>query len=65
MSATLKDNVLYVFSSNAAPFEPNQAYSPFAVYTLLEHGGDWERAARRASRPKATAAMSPTTRVWT
>ena len=45
-SATLKDRVFYVFSSNAAPFEPNQAYSPFAVYTLLHHGGDYEQAAR-------------------
>ena len=44
-SATLKDGVLYVFSANADPFEPNRAYSPFAVYTLLEHGGDWSRAA--------------------
>jgi hypothetical protein len=45
-SATLKDRVFYVFSSNAAPFEPNQAYSPFAVYTLLNHSGDFEQAAR-------------------
>jgi hypothetical protein len=45
-SATLKGQVLYVFSSNAAPFEPNRAYSPFSVYTLLEHGGDFEQAAR-------------------
>jgi len=45
-SATLKDRVFYVFSSNAAPFEPNQAYSPFAVYTLLTCGGDFEQAAR-------------------
>jgi len=45
-SATLKDRVFYVFSSNAAPFEPNQAYSPFAVYTLLTSGGDYEQAAR-------------------
>ncbi len=45
-SATLKDRVFYVFSSNAAPFEPNRAYSPFAVYTLLHHGGDFEQAAR-------------------
>src|SRR5690606_34453199 len=46
MSATLKDGVFYVFSSNAAPFEPNRAYSPFAVYALLNHGGDFEQAAR-------------------
>ena len=45
-SATLKDCVLYVFSSNAAPFEPNRAYSPFAVYTLLTCGGDYDQAAR-------------------
>ena len=49
-SATLKEisggRVFYVFSSNAAPFEPDQAYAPFSVYTLLEHGGDFEQAAR-------------------
>ncbi|HHK40933.1 MAG TPA: DUF3987 domain-containing protein [Planctomycetaceae bacterium] len=44
-SATLRDGVLYVFSSNAAPFEPDRAYSPFAVYALLEHGGDFAAAA--------------------
>jgi hypothetical protein len=44
-SASLKDRVFYVFSANAAPFEPNRAYSPFTVYTLLKHGGDFERAA--------------------
>lgn len=44
-SATLRDGVLYVFSSNATPFEPAQAYSPFAVYALLEHGGDFAVAA--------------------
>ncbi len=45
-SATLKERVFYVFSSNAAPFEPNQGYSPFSVYALLEHGGDFQQAAR-------------------
>jgi len=45
-SATLKDRVFYVFSSNAAPFEPNGAYSPFSVYAMLDHGGDYEQAAR-------------------
>jgi len=46
-SATLKDRVFYVFSSSADPFEPNRAYAPFAVYALLEHGGNWEQAARQ------------------
>ncbi|MCC6906842.1 MAG: AAA family ATPase [Phycisphaerales bacterium] len=44
-SATLKDGVFYVFSTNAAPFEAQQGYSPFAVYALLEHGGDFNAAA--------------------
>ena len=45
-SATLKDRVFYVFSSNAAPFEPGTPYSPFAVYALLEHAGDFATAAK-------------------
>ncbi|MEX1228802.1 MAG: bifunctional DNA primase/polymerase [Planctomycetaceae bacterium] len=44
-SATLKDRVFYVFSSNAAPFDPDTAYSPFSVYTLLKHNGDFRAAA--------------------
>ena len=45
-SATLKDRVFYVFTSNAPPLEPNRPYSPFAVYTMLHHGGDFAQAAR-------------------
>ena len=45
-SATLKDRVLYVFSSNAAPFEPDRAYAPFSVYALLGHDGNFTEAAR-------------------
>lgn len=44
-SATLKDRVFYVFSTNAGPFEADKAYGPFAVYTMLEHGGDFTAAA--------------------
>lgn len=44
-SATLKKNVFYVFSSNAKPFESGEGYSPFQVYTILEHRGDFTRAA--------------------
>jgi len=36
----------YVFSSNAYPFEQNNSYSAFAVYTMLEHNGDFELATR-------------------
>lgn len=45
VSATYKDGSFYVFSSNAAPFEPNVKYSPFAVYATLRHGGDFTEAA--------------------
>lgn len=44
-SATLRNGILYVFSSNAAPFEPDRAYAPFSVYTLLDHAGDFAAAA--------------------
>lgn len=44
-SATLRAGVFYVFSSSAAPFEPNRGYSPFSVYALLEHEGDFTQAA--------------------
>jgi bifunctional DNA primase/polymerase-like protein len=49
-SATLKDGTFYVFSSNAHPFEPNCSYPPFAVFAMLEHGGDYEAAARELGR---------------
>ena len=45
-SATLKDRLFYVFSSNAAPFEPEKAYAPFSVFALLEHAGDFNAAAK-------------------
>jgi putative DNA primase/helicase len=51
--------LLYVFSSNAAPFEPGRAYTPFAAHALLDHGGDFRaaaRALRRRERPPAPAA---------
>jgi hypothetical protein len=44
-SATLKNRIFYVFSSNAHPFDSEKAYSSFSVYTLLEHNGDYSIAA--------------------
>ena len=46
-SATWNGEVFYVFSSNAAPFEPNRGYGKFQAYALLECGGDAKEAARR------------------
>ncbi len=36
---------LYVFSTNAQPFEEGKSYSKFEAYTLLQHGGDFKAAA--------------------
>lgn len=33
--------ILYVFSSNASPFESNKAYTPFQVIALLNHAGEF------------------------
>ena len=39
-------DLLYVFSSSAAPFEHETAYSRLATYAILDHGGDFRGAAR-------------------
>jgi hypothetical protein len=39
-------DLLYVFSTSTA-FEANRGYGKFGAYALIEHGGDFERAARR------------------
>ena len=50
-SATLFSNgILYVFSTNANPLEGNRAYSPFGLYTALEHGGDFNSAAKALAK---------------
>ncbi len=43
-SATWNGQYFYVFSSNASPFEPNRAYSPFAVLAILDHNSDFAAA---------------------
>ncbi|WP_457570720.1 DUF3987 domain-containing protein [Desulfovulcanus sp.] len=45
-ASLIEGKIFYVFSTNAEPFEPNKAYSPFAVYALLEHNGDFSAAAK-------------------
>jgi putative DNA primase/helicase len=52
VSATVNyagSDLLYVFSSNAEPFEEGRGYTKFTAYALLTHGGDF-RAASRALR---------------
>jgi len=47
ISASLRksDNIFFCFTSSTQ-FEPNAAYSPFAVYAFLAHSGDFSEAAR-------------------
>lgn len=40
---------LYVFSSSAAPFEPERPYDKFGAIALLEHGGDLHAATKALS----------------
>jgi hypothetical protein len=39
-------DLLYLFSSNASPLEPDRSYSRFAVRALLEFGGNYSACAR-------------------
>lgn len=39
-------DLLYVFSSNASPFEPNQSYNKFGAYATLNHNADFNAAAK-------------------
>lgn len=38
--------VLYVFSSNAYPFELNKGYKPFSILSLLKFNGDFKETAK-------------------
>jgi putative DNA primase/helicase len=42
-------DLLYVFSTSTI-FEPERGYAKFSAYSLLEHGGDFQAAARSLSR---------------
>jgi hypothetical protein len=60
VSGTLKleNGVFYVFSSNAAPLEPNRAYSALQLAAAFDFGGD-ERAAARHYGDERAAASAP------
>lgn len=58
VSASLIDGKLFhVFTSNAPPLEQWTAYTPFALYATLEHGGDFETAAKELRRQGYGAAL--------
>lgn len=70
VSATLghvAPNVLYVFSTNAAPFQGGRAYTPFAIYAEIYHKGNYSAAAasleqiRLAAQAPVPLNVDPTT----
>jgi putative DNA primase/helicase len=46
---------LHVFSTGAAPFEPDTSYTKFCAFSVLEHGGDFAAAARALRREAVSA----------
>jgi putative DNA primase/helicase len=52
-------DVLYVFSSNAYPFDPDHSYSKFGAWAILNYGADYREAARFLSaRYRAAARLA-------
>ncbi len=45
-----RGDLLYVFSSNASPFEPDCGYSKFAAFALLNYAGDYNAAGKELYR---------------
>lgn len=63
ISATLgkvAPNILYVFTSNAYPFEPMKAYTPFQVLSLIKYNGDFSEAAKSLVPDKPLPFSKPT-----
>jgi hypothetical protein len=46
---------LHIFSSNAEPLKPDESYSKFGAFALLEHAGDFSAAARALRREVVSA----------
>lgn len=43
-------DLVYVFSTNASPFQDERGYTKFSAYALLNHGGDFRAAAQALRR---------------
>lgn len=56
------NDLLYVWTSSASPFEPDTGYSKFTAYTILNHDGDFTAAAKQlVSEQRNTAVKWDTT----
>jgi len=45
-STDASGDLLYVFSTNAEPFEAERCYSKFSAYTIYNHSGDYYKASK-------------------
>jgi putative DNA primase/helicase len=62
-------DLLHVFSTNAHPFEADTCYTRFAAYAVLEHGGDFHKAAALLAikgyrRPRPREHLPPLVDPW-
>lgn len=53
------ENVFYVFSSNAYPFELNKGYSPFQILGLVKFDGDFKAAAQSLTQYHSKPVTAP------
>ena len=63
ISASVRNGCLFVYSPNT-PFEPTEerkpkGYTPFRVFTMLDHGGDGSAAAKAARELKGPEPKAP------
>jgi hypothetical protein len=54
----------YCFSSEALPFEPETSYSAFSCFVLLEHGGDYKKAAGELAKSGYGDGLPTETAAW-
>jgi hypothetical protein len=62
ISATVNHNgtgLLYVFSTNASPFEDSRGYTKFSAYAALNHDGDFSAAAQALARQGYGSPLNP------
>ena len=50
VSATVYDNKVHIFTSNATPLEERETYDPFSYYATTVHWGDYRAAAFELSK---------------
>jgi len=54
---------LYIFTSNADPFEANRGYSKFSAFAILNHSGNYQQAARTLQK-KGYGGRTDPPRAW-